>query len=47
MRLAADKALHFLPALQRAAQALANVETEAAAAASPDEPNDAPRQARR
>ncbi|BAL25472.1 IclR family transcriptional regulator [Azoarcus sp. KH32C] len=29
MRLTVDKALHFLPALQRAAQALANIEREA------------------
>jgi DNA-binding IclR family transcriptional regulator len=29
MRLTADKALHFLPALQRAAQALAEIEAEA------------------
>jgi len=47
MRLTADKALHFLPALQRAAQALAKIEMEASATASADEELDAPRQARR
>lgn len=45
MRLTADKALHILPALQRAAQALARVESEAASAPDALEPAQAGRKA--
>ena len=48
MRLTADKALHFLPALQRAAQALARIESDAPAASREDAPVvELPRRAQR
>ena len=43
MRLTADKALHFLPALQRAAQALALIETEGSARFPLESPTERPR----
>jgi DNA-binding IclR family transcriptional regulator len=45
MRLTADKALHFLPALQRAAQALASIEAEAQSTPKADAQPDTPHQA--